>query len=311
MKIVLIEADKSDRSAIRTTLEKRNETVFAFSDGDEAWGFIEQSADIDIIIVSLNAQTTSGLEICWNARILAEQRKAMYVIAISEQDKGDILVEALDSGADDYLQKPLHEESLLARLRVAERLIMLQQQLVKLANHDPLTDLYNRRAFFELADRKISERTDGSYLSAIMFDIDHFKSVNDKYGHDAGDEVIRIVARIAAREGELLGRYGGEEFALILEDQSFLQTARTADRIRLAIEQTPIVVGGHTISITSSFGVALYDEGDSVDDLLKRADLALYSSKHNGRNRVSIGRKKQRLVEKDLPQLQAHGLKRA
>ena len=293
MKIVLIEADESDRSAIRTTLEQRNETVFAFSDGKEAWCFIEESADIDIIIVSLNSETKSGLEICWYARILAEQRKAMYVIAISERDKNDLLVEALDSGADDYLQKPLHDESLLARLRVAERMILLQQQLVKLANHDPLTDLYNRRAFFELANRKIRERSEGSYLSAIMFDIDHFKSVNDKYGHDAGDEVIRIVARIAAREGELLGRHGGEEFALILEDQSFLQTARTADRIRIAIEQTPIVVGGHTISITSSFGVAQYHEGESVDDLLKRADIALYRSKHNGRNKVSIEQKKQ------------------
>lgn len=290
MKIVLVESNGVERHAIRSMLEERKETVFAFANGMDAWAFVEETSDVDIIITAMNAQGMSGLEICWNARILAEQRKGMYVIAISEQDGEDMLVEALDSGADDYLQKPLHKEILLARLRVAERMIMLQKQLVHLANRDPMTNLYNRRAFFEQASQLALQANESSPLCAIMFDIDHFKRVNDTYGHDAGDEVIKTVAALAGMEQGLLGRLGGEEFALILADQSLLSSARTADRIRLEIATTPIRYKGLAIKITSSFGVSLYRQNENVDDLLKRADLALYKSKNAGRNRVSVER---------------------
>ncbi len=304
MKIVLVETKSADRSAIRSMLEKRQETVFAFANGQDAWSFIERTPDINIIIVSLNEEGMSGLEICWNARILAEQRKSMYVIAISGGDNDDMLVEALDSGADDYLQKPLQEESLTARLRVAERMIVLQQQLVRLANHDSLTNLLNRRAFFEkaglvLKDLKRAGPEKCSSLNAIMFDIDHFKRVNDNFGHDAGDQVIRTVAKIARAEGDIIGRLGGEEFAMILSDQTLLGTARVAERIRETIEKTPILINGCRIEITSSFGVACYQDGDSVDDLLKRADIALYRSKNEGRNRVLVDRPHQTEPEAD------------
>ncbi|TLP47244.1 diguanylate cyclase [Cohaesibacter sp. CAU 1516] len=299
MKIVLVEAKGAERSAIRSMLEKRQETVYAFSKGQDAWSFIEQTPDINIIIVSLNDEGMSGLEICWNARILAEQRKGMYVIAISGEDNDDMLVEALDSGADDYLQRPLQEEILLARLRVAERMIVLQQQLVQLANHDSLTELLNRRAFFEHADLELSDPEKSPSIHAIMFDIDHFKRVNDSFGHDAGDQVIRTVAKIAQAEGDLIGRLGGEEFAMILSDQSTLGAARSAERMRETIENTPILINGHRIEITSSFGVASYQDGDSVDELLKRADIALYRSKNEGRNRVSVDRPHKSVIEDD------------
>lgn len=299
MKIVLVEAKGAERSAIRSMLEKRQETVYAFSKGQDAWSFIEQTPDINIIIVSLNDEGMSGLEICWNARILAEQRKGMYVIAISGEDNDDMLVEALDSGADDYLQRPLQEEILLARLRVAERMIVLQQQLVQLANHDSLTELLNRRAFFEHADLELSDPEKSPSIHAIMFDIDHFKRVNDSFGHDAGDQVIRTVAKIAQAEGDLIGRLGGEEFAMILSDQSMLGAARSAERMRETIENTPILINGHRIEITSSFGVASYQDGDSVDELLKRADIALYRSKNEGRNRVSVDRPHKSVLEDD------------
>ncbi|PLW76121.1 diguanylate cyclase [Cohaesibacter celericrescens] len=312
MKIVLVEANSVDRRAIKSMLEERRETVFSFSNGQEAWSFIQDTPGIDVIITSLNVQGMSGLEICWNSRILAEQRKAMYVIAISKQEESDMLVEALDSGADDYLQKPLHEETMLARLRVAERMIRLQKQLVQLANHDSMTGLFNRRAFFEKANQRLNQCVGCKTLSAIMFDIDHFKRVNDNFGHDAGDEVIKTVAKISSLEGNLLCRLGGEEFALILENHSLLSAARVAERLRATIEQTPIVVNGHKIQITSSFGVAICHKGDSIDDLLKRSDVALYHSKHNGRNRVSI----ERLVvqsqnETDASQIHARQKSRA
>lgn len=288
MKVALVEPMSADRSAIRSVLEKRKETVYAFSNGTDAWAFIEKTPDIDVIIIALNVEGLSGLEICWNSRILAEQRKAMYVIAISDEQDSDSLVEALDAGADDYLQKPLQEETLLARLRVAERMIMLQKQLIKLANRDPLTDLFNRRAFFEKTNQRLLHSTET--LCAVMFDIDHFKTVNDNYGHDAGDKVIKAVAKIASTEGALLGRLGGEEFALLIEGKSLLSSALAAENLRELIEKTPIIVAGKKIAITSSFGVSIHQDGDTVDSLLKRADIALYSSKRKGRNKVSVER---------------------
>lgn len=305
MKIVLIEGKSVERHAIRSMLEERKEQVVAFANGLDAWSYIEEHADIDIIITSLKVQGMSGLEICWNARILAEQRKGMYVVAISEENDDDMLVEALDSGADDYLQKPLHEETLLARLRVAERMILLQKQLLHLANRDPMTNLYNRRAFFEKAQDILASPREGETACAIMFDIDHFKAVNDTYGHDAGDEVIKYVAALASMEDGIPGRLGGEEFALIVQSRSLLGAARTANRIREEIEATPVEFGGHVINITSSFGVSIHHQGDTIDDMLKRADLALYKSKRDGRNRVSAERP--RLIEaEEIPASQRH-----
>ncbi|MCT4655471.1 MAG: GGDEF domain-containing response regulator [Cohaesibacter sp.] len=290
MKVVLIERDPEDSRVIQFMLESRKETVFPFANATQAWNFIESNSDIDVIITALSTEGISGLEVCWNARVLADQRKGLYVIAMSESDDAELLVEALDTGADDFLQKPLHEETLHARMRVAERMIMLQKQLVQLATRDPMTDLYNRRAFFEQANKLVQQARMSPNICAIMFDIDHFKAVNDTYGHDVGDEVIKAVARLASREDGILARLGGEEFVLLTHNHSLLEASRMADRLRKEIAATEVKLNKSSVTITSSFGVALYREGETIDDLLKRADLALYKSKNDGRNRVSAER---------------------
>nr|WP_321481517.1 diguanylate cyclase [uncultured Cohaesibacter sp.] len=290
MKIVLVEDSNGDREAIRAILEQRRENVFVFQSGHSALKFVQKTPDIDVVIVSQNLEDASGLEICWNCRILAAERKAMYVIAISDYINDAMLVEALDSGADDFLNKPLQEDILLARLRVAERVVMLQRQLVQLASRDSLTNLYNRRAFFEKAQAFMESRPDGHPISAVMFDIDHFKSVNDRFGHDVGDQVIKTVAKIALDEGDFVGRIGGEEFAMIIEGESFRAAACAANRIRESIEHTTIMTEDKRVQVTSSFGVARAQSGDDVYTLLKRADLALYQSKDNGRNMVTVER---------------------
>lgn len=290
MKIVLVESNDADREAICSLLEVRKETMFAFDNGSEAWSYILKNEDIDVVITSLSSPGMTGLEICWHTRILAKKRRPVYVVAISDQSDAHMLAEALDCGADDYLQKPLTEEILHARMRVAERLIILQKQLLHLACRDPLTNLYNRRAFFERSSEMVSEGEKTSPISAIMFDIDRFKLINDTYGHDAGDEVIRHVAALASTANGLLGRLGGEEFAILLPNKNLLEAARIADQIRQDIETLPTCFRNAQIHITSSFGVALYRSGESVDSLLRRADLALYKSKGDGRNRVSAER---------------------
>ncbi|SNZ20059.1 diguanylate cyclase (GGDEF) domain-containing protein [Cohaesibacter gelatinilyticus] len=290
MKVVLIESDQESSRVIQYMLESRKETVYAFSDADEAWNFIETTPNIDVILTSLATNGMTGLELCWNARILADQRKGLYVIAMSESDDAELLVEALDTGADDFLQKPLHEETLHARMRVAERMILLQRQLVHLATRDPMTNLYNRRAFFEQVHHLIDQPGQREDLCAIMFDIDHFKAVNDTYGHDVGDEVIKTVATLAAGHDGILARLGGEEFALVTNGLSILQASRVADLLRREIAETDIRLNKSTVTVTSSFGVAIYRPGESIDELLKRADMALYKSKNDGRNRVSAER---------------------
>lgn len=290
MKVILIESDQESSRVIQYMLEARKETVYAFADADEAWTFIESTSDIDVILTSLSTDGMTGLEVCWNARILADQRKGLYVIAMSESDDAELLVEALDTGADDFLQKPLHEETLHARMRVAERMILLQRQLVHLATRDPMTNLFNRRAFFEQVNHLVSRPNRHESICAIMFDIDHFKAVNDTYGHDVGDAVIKTVATLAAEHDGILARLGGEEFVLVTNGLSILQASRTADQLRREIAEANIRLNKSTVSVTSSFGVAIYRPGESIDDLLKRADMALYKSKNDGRNRVSAER---------------------
>ena len=158
----------------------------------------------------------SGLELCWETRVLAGRDRPIYVILMSSSIDKSLLGEALDSGADDFISKPPVADELYARLRAAERFGSMQRELVRLASVDPLTGLHNRRVFFELAEAARALQECGA-LTAIMLDIDHFKRVNDLYGHDVGDQAIAAVAKTAATEGAMIGRLGGEEFAMLLE----------------------------------------------------------------------------------------------
>lgn len=166
-------------------------------------------------------------------------------------------------------------------------------ELERLGRTDGLTDLYNRRAWEELlsAEYKRSERT-GMKSVLVMFDIDHFKKVNDGYGHQAGDEVIRLVAdslREVKREADIAGRYGGEEFGVILADTDIIGGLHFAERLRTLIEQTPVPYGGHDIRFTISLGLAEVSRfSRGYEQWLEQADQALYHAKENGRNRASV-----------------------
>ena len=167
----------------------------------------------------------SGVELCWETRLVATSRRPIYVVMMSSQYDQRSLIEALDSGADDFIGKPPLAEELYARLRAAERLAAMQRELIRLATIDPLTGLCNRRGFFEQASEACARATapDGS-LSAIILDIDNFKQINDSYGHETGDEAIRVCAQPRACLNEaVVGRLGGDEFALLLEHRTLPQ----------------------------------------------------------------------------------------
>jgi two-component system cell cycle response regulator len=286
MHIVLVDPSRTVLKCVARLLESREHHVHAFCDGAEALGFVAANLEVDALITSCELNGSSGMELCWQTRLLAGSRRPFYIILMSASADRHTISEALDSGADDFIGKPPVPDELYARLRAAERLIGLQRDLIRLATTDPLTGLLNRRAFFERAEEACRFERTAFGPSVVMFDIDHFKRVNDTYGHGIGDAVLRGVAQAVGRGAVACGRIGGEEFAILLDGVGKAAAVEFADVLRARIAAMRFEVGTVHFSITSSFGVAERVSGDSIDDLLKRADAALYEAKRAGRNRV-------------------------
>ncbi|TBW35953.1 diguanylate cyclase [Siculibacillus lacustris] len=286
MRIVLVDPSRIGLKLMTKMLVDGGHCVLPFSDGAAALECLRGDEDIDVLMTSFEIPNVSGLELCWEARLIANGGRPIYVVAMSSSHDRDRLIEALDSGADDFITKPPIATELYARLRAAERMTHAQRELIRLATIDPLTDLPNRREFFERAGAAC-HRADGSEpLSMVMFDIDHFKAVNDTWGHDSGDVVLRVVAAALRRCPGHPARIGGEEFALLLEGWDLLDAYHEAERLRLALQERPIRLPMGAVAITVSLGVAEHVPGQSVDLLLKNADVALYAAKTSGRNRA-------------------------
>jgi diguanylate cyclase (GGDEF)-like protein len=285
MRVVLVDPSRTMRLFVTRLLEAGGHEVRPFADGPEALACMRADTEVDALVTSGELPTMSGLELCWETRVLAGRDRPIYVILMSSSIDKSRLGEALDSGADDFISKPPVADELYARLRAAERLGAMQRELVRLASVDALTGLQNRRAFFELAE-EARARCGEHPLSAIMLDIDHFKRINDLYGHDVGDQAIAAVAQAAATDGAIIGRLGGEEFALLLEGRSLDQAAIIAELLRARMAALCFDSENGEITLTCSFGVSERHAGESIDDLLKRADVALYAAKTSGRNRV-------------------------
>jgi diguanylate cyclase (GGDEF)-like protein len=287
MRVVLVDPSRTVLKFVGRLLEARGHEVRAFTDGQAALDCIKSDLAVGALITSAELISMSGMELCWEARLLATCNRQIYVILMSSSRDRHQLIEALDSGADDYIGKPPVAEELYARLRAAERVAAMQNELIRLATTDPLTGVLNRRAFFERA-REVCARADaGAALSAILFDIDHFKRVNDLYGHDVGDKAISAVARQAASEDLVVGRLGGEEFAALIDGRGLDDALAMAERLRLKMAALQFGTSHGPMTLTCSLGVSEWEPGDTIDLLLKRADVALYAAKTGGRNRVT------------------------
>jgi diguanylate cyclase (GGDEF)-like protein len=286
MRIVVVDPSRTVLKIVAGLLQNRNREVHPFSDGPEAFAYIKANAEVDALITSVELPSMSGIELCRQTRLLAIRGRSIYIMLMSSNYEQGKLIEALDSGADDFIGKPPATEELYARLRAAKRLRDMQRELVRLATTDCLSGTLNRRAFFEQAEESCARAIEAGPLSAIMFDIDNFKCVNDEHGHDVGDRVIRAVAHAALDEREPVGRLGGEEFAILLRGRPLAAGAAFAERMRHTIAALDLAASGKPIRITTSFGVAEWEQGETIDALLKRADIALYQAKVAGRNRV-------------------------
>jgi two-component system cell cycle response regulator len=287
MRLALVDPSRTTRLIVTRMLEARGHEVLPFSDEREALAHIGADPCIEALITSAELKHMSGVELCWEARLLATCQRPIYVLMMSSQYDQRSLIEALDSGADDFIGKPPLAEELYARLRAAERIASMQRELIRLAITDPLTGLCNRRGFFEQATEACARTAPpNGNLSAIILDIDNFKQINDSYGHETGDEAIRACASAARTEKAVTGRLGGDEFALLLEQRTLPQAIEIAEDLRLRLAARPFDTGKGRITLTWSVGVGEANPGDTVDQILARADAALYNAKLGGRNRV-------------------------
>ena len=286
MRVVLVDPSPTVLKFVTRLLEADQHDVRSFTDGREALAYIKSDLAVDALITSTEPTSMCGLELCSETRRAAGNNRAIFVILMSSSTDEKMLIEALDHGADDFVGKPPTAEKLYARLRAAERLGSMQRELIRLAATDALTGACTRRAFFSKAAEMCQRAAAGHALCAIMLDIDHFKNINDLYGHDVGDEAIVAVARHAMSGDVLVGRLGGEEFALLLEGRPLGEAAACAEALRVRLAGLELDASPGVVTLTCSFGVSEWQPGDSIDHLLKRADMALYAAKLRGRNRV-------------------------
>lgn len=252
----------------------------------------------ECILLSTGFAELDPLRLCSQLRSL-DRTRFVPIILLTDEGKEDLIVRGLDIGINDYLVRPLNAQELTARLRTQVRrkryndhLRQSVTQTIEMAVTDPLTGLYNRRYLDShlqtLVDRALARRRP---LSVMITDIDRFKSVNDTLGHDGGDEVLREFARRLrknVRGMDLACRFGGEEFVIAMPDTDGTVARSVAERVREEIANTPFSVSNQSLGVTVSVGVASLkaDAEDSMQDLLKRADRALYEAKNSGRNRV-------------------------
>lgn len=248
---------------------------------------------IDIFLTGIEVGTTSGLEACWLLKSNPET-ETVYTIVVTASGQEKRLEESLDAGADDFIRKPVNMTELRARLRAATRLVRMQKQFRHMAETDALTGAANRRAFMQYLDTLVDRaRRQDAPLAAIMVDLDHFKRTNDTYGHAVGDKVlVQTVRQVQAclRDCDMLGRLGGEEFAVVLPGANAASAVAAAERIREAIAAVDVrVENGDRIPVTASLGVAVLESDkmmETSEGLLHGADEALYAAKAGGRNRV-------------------------
>ncbi|MGE0785379.1 MAG: diguanylate cyclase [Sandaracinaceae bacterium] len=296
MRVLVADDSQVSRKLLGRLLAGWGYDVVPCENGAEAWELLSGPDAPKLAILDWVMPGLDGIEVC---RLLREHPSGrhVFVYLVSARSSPEDMLRGLEAGANDYLIKPFNHAELRVRLQNGRRLVELHDELVcarealrTQAMVDPLTQIWNRRAFLDLAAKEVSRAARASRAtSALMIDIDHFKSINDRYGHAAGDRTLtEVAARIksALRGGDHLARYGGEEFVVLLPDCDARGAYAVAERVRRAIAKSAIETDGHRIPVTASLGAASCPTSvDSLEALLARADAALYAAKRAGRDR--------------------------
>jgi diguanylate cyclase (GGDEF)-like protein len=306
VKILIADDDALSRRLLEKTLLRAGYEVMPVANGRQA---VESLAGPDaprLALLDWMMPEIDGPGVCREIRKRRDQSYVYMVLLTSRESKEDV-VAGLESGADDYLIKPFVADELKARLRTGERILRLEDSLVEAreqmrfkATHDHLTSLWNRGVIVDLLGRELTRSQRENVCTAVILgDLDHFKSVNDTYGHLVGDQVLREVARrllLSVRSYDFVGRYGGEEFLTVLNNCRPDSAVARAEQIRKSISTRPVHTDAGPLEVTMSLGVLLScDWGQrSAEDLINQADSALYAAKTEGRNRVKLAKPEER-----------------
>ncbi len=303
--ILLVDDDLFMRRVMEDALVAQGYCVVTAGNGREALELVGKG-DYPLILSDWIMPEMDGLEFCRAIRA-SKKGQNTYIILLTAQDASDGIIQGLEAGANEYLVKPVNAAELTVRLKTARRIIDLERSLQKsleeirtLSLKDPLTGIFNRRYLDERLPRELKrayryERP----LSVIMMDIDHFKSVNDRHGHHAGDEVLKVCATTISDsiriDVDWVARYGGEEFVIFLPETPYEGMLVVAERLRRDISEICVREKDIDIRVTASFGAASHmpvqqDVAFSADHFLDQADRCLYHAKQNGRNRVTATR---------------------
>lgn len=298
MNILIADDNAVSRRLLRAALSSLGHEIEEVEDGLSAVAALTRSGGPAFAIVDWMMPGLDGLEVCRTVR--RQPGRYIYIILLTARSSPADMIDALDAGADDFLSKPFNIAELRARLQAGERVLRLQDDLLRAhealkqeATHDRLTNLWNRgRVHDELARELRRSRRELASMAIMMADVDHFKAINDRHGHAAGDTALQQVAKriqSSLRNSDSLGRYGGEEFLIILPHTDVNGAREVGERVRAAVSASPINHAALHIAVTMSFGVAsVMSASVSIEELLHAADQALYRAKANGRNRVEV-----------------------
>lgn len=300
MKILIADDSIVSRHLLEATVRSWGYEVVSACDGLEALDILQRPGAPCLAILDWMMPGLTGPEVC--ARIRQHAREPYtYILLLTSKSLKEDLIEGMESGADDYVTKPFDRHELQVRLRAGKRLVDMQAELLaarealrEQATHDSLTHIWNRSAILDLLARELARGgREKASLGIAIFDLDRFKSVNDQYGHLAGDAVLREATRriqSGMRQYDALGRYGGEEFIILLPGCDEINSLKQAERLRKVLSQTEMRCNEISLNVTASFGVTTAPGGHlhSPENLIRRADEAMYLAKKLGRNRVEF-----------------------
>jgi two-component system, cell cycle response regulator len=298
MRALIIEDSAVDRRIVTKNLKEWGYEFSITTNGADGWKALQAENPPRLVIMDWMLPDTEGVELCRKIR-KAQDTHYTYIILVTARNQKRDMLRAMEAGADDYLVKPFNKLELKARLIAAKRILDLQEQLIQMgeslrfaATHDPLSGLWNRAQILDFLQRELVRADrDEKPLGVVLADLDHFKKLNDTFGHLAGDAVLKEVSRrmhgnIRAYDG--VGRYGGEEFLIVFPGCEYKIAMRRAEDIRRLVGDNSITALGNKVTVTASLGVAIFEPGSdsNVEAVLQKADQALYAAKRKGRNRV-------------------------
>lgn len=295
-KILVADDDLTSRLILTSALKKWGYDPIPVTDGNKALEILSKPDSPLIAILDWVMPGIDGIDVVKKVKSM-EKEIYPYIIMLTTKTEKEDVIAGLEAGADDYIRKPFDNEELWARIKVGIRTVNLQRNLIKIqkaleyeALHDPLTGVLNRRGILERLEEEIERAYRKGYLTCVgMFDLDHFKKINDTYGHQVGDEILKGFTKILqtqTRAYDSIGRLGGEEFLLIIPEVQESEALPILERLLNDVRNNPISTSSGEIKVTTSIGGIIIKGKPNIDKVIKAVDDALYQAKEEGRDRL-------------------------